>query len=356
MTGPARPVRTRRAVLKRIGRWVLTAVTLALLVAFAFTVDWTATWGALRRASPLLIAAAALINLVSLAAKGAIWWVFLRPVGNVSLWLCIRATVAGAAVNNFVVAYGGDAARVVIVARAMRTRSPAPLAALALERVFDAAGYVVLLVIAAFLLPLPAMIERWRTPALVLLLLMAGFFALRLRRPPSAADVAEELDGTASLAGRARSYLRRFWRNMATVTTAERLAWAMALSMVSWVAQVATYHIAARAAAYPISVAGTVAALLAVNLSFLLRVTPGSVGIFQLVYATVAASFGLSRAAGIGVAVIIQAVQVIPTTILGGLLTPGMLFGRDRQRLRDEAEAELRREEVQLEAATERQP
>jgi phosphatidylinositol alpha-mannosyltransferase len=235
--------------------------------------------------------------------------------------------VAGAAVNNFLVAHSGDAARVLLVSRAMRRPSSLALAALALERIFDAAGYVVLLVAAAFLLPMPEIIARWRAPAAVVVALMTAAILLRLRRPPADAAAATTDERPETVLGRAAAYLRSFWRSMAQVTSAGRLSAALALSMVSWLAQVATYHITAQAVGFPITLAGTIAALLAVNLSYLLRATPGNVGIFQATYALAAGAMGLARDPAIAVAVLIQlVVQHIPTTLLGAALVPGIVL------------------------------
>ena len=311
----------------RWGRWILTAATLALLVAFARDIDWGDTWARIRTASPTLLLLAAAVNLISLVAKGAIWWLFLRPIGSASLWLTVKATVAGAAVNNFLVAHSGDAARVLLVSRAMRRPSSLALAALALERIFDAAGYVVLLVAAAFLLPMPEIIARWRVPAAALVALMTVVILLRLRRPPADAAAAAAEERAETMLGRAAAYFRSFGRSMAQVTSAGRLSAALALSMVSWLAQVATYHITARAVGFPITLAGTIAALLAVNLSYLLRATPGNVGIFQATYALAAGAMGLARDPAIAVAVLIQlVVQHIPTTLLGAALVPGIVL------------------------------
>ena len=54
-----------------------------------------------------------------------------------SLWLAIKATFAGAGLNNILVANGGEAARVVFVARAAHVPSAKVLATLALERMFE---------------------------------------------------------------------------------------------------------------------------------------------------------------------------------------------------------------------------
>ena len=105
-------------------RWLLTAVILAFLVVFARTIDWGAAWSSMRHASlPLLVAAIA-VNFVSIALKGIRWWLFLRAAGVPSFPLALRATLAGAGLNNVLVANGGDAARVVFVSRATGVSTP----------------------------------------------------------------------------------------------------------------------------------------------------------------------------------------------------------------------------------------
>ena len=101
-------------------RWSRVAAVVvfgALLVAFGRHVDWHAAVQAVRSADARLLVLALVANQLSLTLKGVRWWVFLRPLGVRSLWLVLRATFAGASLNNLVVAQGGEAARVLLVAR-----------------------------------------------------------------------------------------------------------------------------------------------------------------------------------------------------------------------------------------------
>src|SRR3954464_15636314 len=109
--------------LSRVARLAFTVLIVVMLVLFARTVDWANTWAAIRTASPSILLAAALVNLLSLAVKGVRWWVFLRPIGVRSLWLALRATFAGAGLNNVLVANSGEAARVIFVSRAAHITS-----------------------------------------------------------------------------------------------------------------------------------------------------------------------------------------------------------------------------------------
>ncbi len=296
---------------------------LVLLVVFVRQVPWRAVLLAARTADPWLLLAAATLNLISLAAKGVRWWVFLRPVGVRSLPLVMRATFAGASLNNFVVAQGGEGARVLMVARGAGVSSARVLAALAVERGFDALCYLALLVAAAWLLPLPAALIRWRVAASVALGLATLAVAWMLVRARDAPRVSKEALRAGALApSPVARYAGRFLAALGNTASTGSFAAGAALSIVAWLLQVATYHLVARATNSPLPIAGSVAALLAVGVSFLVRATPGNVGVFQMVYALTVASFGIARPAAVAIAVLIQAVQVAPT-LLAGLLASG---------------------------------
>jgi uncharacterized protein (TIRG00374 family) len=251
------------------------------------------------------------------------WWVFLRPLGVVSLPLVLRATFAGASLNNLVVAQGGEGARVLLVSRAAGVSSAGVLAALALERALDVVSYLVLLVGAAWMLELPPHIARWRVGAAVVL----GLAALTLivlstmvRRGDPAGATRPSATG-----GRIRDYLRRVGGGVAHVASPARVIIAMLLSLAAWALQVATYHLVALAAHLPLPLAGSVAAMLAVGISFLVRATPGNVGVFQVVYALTVRSFGIAEGPAVAVALLIQTLQVVPTVALGTVVAPRLL-------------------------------
>src|SRR4051795_8666030 len=176
--------------LTRILRLLFTLVIVAMLVIFATRVNWHSTWAAIRASSISILLAAALVNLLSLALKGVRWWIFLRPIGASSLWLALRATFAGAGLNNVLVANSGEAARVIFVSRSAHIQSAKVLATLALERLFELVGYVVLLSLAATFLQLPHSLERVKPFAIAALVGMVALLAWLLRRPDVVESVA----------------------------------------------------------------------------------------------------------------------------------------------------------------------
>jgi glycosyltransferase 2 family protein len=309
-------------------RALILVVILVALVAFARTVDWKETWRAIRSTSPLLLTAAALVNLLSLVLKGVRWWIFLRPIGVSSLWLAIRATFIGAGLNNILVANGGEAARVIFVARAAHVPSQKVLATLALERLFELVGYIVLLALAVSFLKLPPSLAHTRPYAFGALVVVICLMVYLVRHPEMTDLPDMEGEG---LLHRAKAYGRGFLRTLTAISTGPRFAASLALSVSVWMLQVATYALTARAAHFDLSIVGTIATILAVNLGFAVRATPGNVGVFQMMYAVTATAFGMDKDQATAVAFLIQTQQILPVTLLGLLAAPKLLFEKRRK-------------------------
>ena len=311
----------------------LTVFILALLVMFATKVNWHDIGRSIRDASRTMLFAAALVNILSIVVKAIRWWVFLRPIGATSLPLALRATFAGAGLNNVLVANGGEAARVVFLSRSAHITSAKVVATLALERLFELVGYVVLLSLAATFLDLPHAVEQVKPFAIVALVAMGALLVWLLRRP----DVVEAVAGPkpATWQGRLKQYGSRFIGTIATVSSGPRFIAALLLSVLAWGLQVATYQMTARAAHFPMTTVATIAALLLVNLGFVFRLTPGNVGVFQTAYAAAAVAFGLDRNQAIAVALLIQAQQILPVTALGVALAPEFIFKAHKRRKAD---------------------
>jgi uncharacterized protein (TIRG00374 family) len=305
---------------------VLSIAIIAALVLFARKVNWTTTWHSITDANRSVLLLAALVNLLSLALKGVRWWIFLRPVGAPSLWMALKATFAGAGLNNILVANGGEAARVVFVARAAHVQSAKVLATLALERMFELIGYIVLLALSVSFLELPPSLARTRPVAWATLVGVVVLMVYLVRRP----ERAETLAAPTVVGWRARvgSYFKHLMQTIGGISTGPRFTAALALSVGIWALQVWTYSLTARAAQFNLPLVGTVAAILAVNLGFAVRATPGNVGVFQGLYALTAVAFGMDKDQAIAVALLIQTQQIIPVTLIGVALAPEFLFKR----------------------------
>jgi uncharacterized protein (TIRG00374 family) len=312
----------------RLLRVGLSVIIIAALVLFARKVNWHTTWENIKDADRTVLIAAAAVNLASLVLKGLRWWIFLRPVGAGSLWLAIKATFAGAGLNNILVANGGEAARVVFVARAAHVPSAKILATLALERMFELIGYIVMLALSASFLELPPELTKWRPLAWAALVGIVVLLVFLVRRPETAEPIAAETVAVEGWRVRLGAYLKRFMHTIGGISTGPRFVTALLMSVAVWALQVWTYSLTARSAHFNISLVGTVAAILAVNLGFAVRATPGNVGVFQAAYALTAAAFSMDKDQAIAVAFLIQTQQIIPITLIGVALAPEFIFKR----------------------------
>ena len=302
---------------------------IVFLVIFARTIDWTSAWHSIRSASLSLLFAAIAVNFLSIAVKGVRWWLFLKPAGSPSLGLSMRATIAGSGLNNVLVANGGDAARVVFVTKATGLPSSRVLATVALERLFDPVGFVILLVYGALAYKLPDNLAKWTIPAeigLALIFALLGWFVYTSRH--SVAMGNHDDRPVHGFLAKAKAYFTGFAVSTRALTSTSRFAWALVISMVAWAGQVATFQLAAAAAHVSIPPEASLVALLATNLGLLVRATPGNVGFFQFVFALSVAPFGVSRNDAIAVSLLIQTIQIIPVTLIGVALAPEFLFRR----------------------------
>lgn len=323
-------------MIKTALRWAITLGILALLVLFARTVDWSAAWVAMRGASiPLLLFAFA-ANTVSVLLRIVRWWMFLRPAGAPSLALAMKAGIAGVGLNNVLLANGGEAARVVFVSNSSGVPAATVLATIALERMFDIVGFIVMVVLGTLLFPLPPEMEGYRIPAIGVLVLVIGGLALLVYKtrgmtPATLADRPVEITPPVGVVARVTSFFKWFGASMGALTNGPRFVWALALSLLAWAGQVATFALAAAAAGIDVPIEASLAGLLAVNLGLILRATPGNVGFFQLAYAVTVEQFGVPRDPAIAISLLIQTLQVVPVTILGVALAPEFVF-RKRER------------------------
>ena len=309
--------------------WLLPVFTLALLALFARSIDWGHAWSATMHANPALLAGATIANLASLGFKGVRWWLFLEPAGVPGMGQAVRAAFAGAALNNVLVANGGDAARVAAMARRGNVSSAAVLATLAVDRFCDLVSYAALFAGAAFALPLPPELARWRMPGFAALGGLAAIgVALVWRGTANGTRADDALVEDTSALERVRRYWRRLIETSASIVTGPRFAAAIGLSFLAWAGQWATFHYAAHATAFPVTAGQSLLALLVVNASFLVRLTPGNVGVFQLLYALAATSAGLEKTSAVAVGFLVQLIQYVPVTVIGLLLAPSLVKGR----------------------------
>jgi uncharacterized membrane protein YbhN (UPF0104 family) len=277
--------------------WITAALVLIaspFAVRFASTFPWAESFETLAGSDWLLLSAAALGNIASLAAKAGTWHLLLRPFTRPSVATTQAATFVGAAVNSISVSVSGEAARAQLVASRTGISFGTAVASLVLTRIVETMGLVVFLALALLLVPL------WpgaRTVG-VALLAAAAVLVLAYRLVPW---------------GR--------WRGPLVMMVAPRsrgsLVGATALAVANWIVQWFAYHWCIAATHTPTTAALSLSTLVMANLAGIFRLTPGNIGVMQGSLILGMRTFEIPAANALAAGLALQAVQVIPVLVIG---------------------------------------
>ncbi len=276
--------------------WPVGLVGAALALKFLAGFPWRVTVAALFAADPWLLAVALVVNLSSLAAKGWAWHLILKPVAPHSWRAAQEANLVGSAVNDLSVAVAGEAARVHLIAREAGVPVGVAVSSVVWTRVAEALALAVFLVMAPSVLELEPWLRAGQVGVglalgVVLLLVWARGWGWLIAQLP--ATLGSRLAVLASMGSGGRLFVPTL------------------LGMWNWGTQWATYHLVLEATHLPVSVAASFTALIAANLSGLLRPTPANVGV----------------AAGLA----LQGLQVLPVLLLGAMVTGWRLLRVKRE-------------------------
>lgn len=281
---------------------LLLVVGVAFAVRFGLTFPWDRTLHALENADWLRLAAAAAINILSLAAKGTAWYLLLRRLGPARHATAQAATFVGAAVNTLTVSVSGEATRAHLVSDKDHISFGTAVASLVTTRIVEALGLVVFLGVAlAVLPPWP-----WARPVgLGLCVLVAGL-AMGYRVAPW---------GRLRAAAGGRRW-EPFVRMVATSGQSGVIA-AVCLTSVSWLAQWFAYHWTIEATGVPVTSVTSLATLVVSNFAGILRLTPGNIGVLQGSLVLVMREFRIPAANALAAGLALQAIQVLPILAIG---------------------------------------
>ncbi len=281
---------------------VLALLTIGFMIRFGITFPWARTLSVLAGSSWLLLGAASLLNILSLAAKAGAWYILLRRVAHVHPVTAQMATFVGAALSCVSVSVSGEAARAQVVAQRDRVSFGTLIGSLVVTRIMEAAGLVVFLSVALIALPL----WSW-----------ARFLGIGL-----AASVIIALAGYRHLPwGRLEAHTKgKRYDNIVRMVNANGrggLAAALLLVTVSWVLQWLTYHWSIAATHTPVSAAASLSALVMANVAGIPRLTPGNVGVMQGSIVLGMRAFAIPTENALAAGLALQAVLVIPILLIG---------------------------------------
>ena len=169
---------------KRYLAYAVVAAIFAVLVYMQFRTwkdfDWATFWSEARQLNPGHIVLAIALIYLSYGLRALRWKIFLRPVRkDASAMGLISPTLVGFT-GLALLGRPGELIRPYLIARRTNLTFSSQMAAWAIERIFDIAGFTVLMVLAIFLptelryLPNPDIYPRLRVGGFLLVALVAG--------------------------------------------------------------------------------------------------------------------------------------------------------------------------------------
>jgi glycosyltransferase 2 family protein len=307
--GPARrgPKQKTWAIALRIATTLAVA---ALVIVAVRTLDMAALKRSLLSASPAPLVLAAALSFGMLVAKSAYWRTILAPMKLVPLRTMLWYTVAANGTSLVLPMRGGEALRVWWLKRTHGIPLTAIGAAVAFEKVFDAAALVLVVSPLPWLIPDQAWLGRLRW-ALPIVLLVVVALVLLARRARTTVKWLSDLKLFDELGPVVHSF---------------------GFVLVSWLSDVTLILVVMRSVGLPMHLEAALLVLLAVNLAIAIPAAPGNLGSLELGAAFALTTVHVSEAPAAAFAILYHGVQIVTLLlawIAGALLTS--LGSRDRR-------------------------
>jgi glycosyltransferase 2 family protein len=268
------------------------------------------------------------------------WQYLLAPIGHTRFSAAFRTTTIGFAASAVLPARAGEVIRPYLLARQEGLSATATFATIIIERVLDAVTCVFLL--ASFVLffdpgmdnadsRLYWLLELGGVIVGSLAVVALGAMFVAARDPAAAGRWAYKLEHLlpGKITHKLAQVLLKFSEGLAVVRTPRRLALALALSLPLWLSIGWGIWCVTRAFGIQMPFTGSFLqiALLVVGVSV---PTPGGVGGFEAAVQIGLTSFyGVPNDRAVGAALVLHAVSLLPTVVLGFLflLQDGLGFG-----------------------------
>lgn len=305
---------------KRIALSLLVAV-LSLYLA-SRTITFAEVWSALLGADWRYIVLALTSVAANTFCKAARWGVLLKPrVRQLSSRKLIAALLVGHSLNLIYPARIGDLSRAHLIGRLGPGRFFV-LGTVAVEKVLDLLSFAFLFLVLIFLTPLPEWVSSSGYSFISISLLVSlGVFTVALHREKVARLVVRLIE---RLPGHFQAPLNgRFHAALASLEALNkypdmfRLAFWSALI---YGTAILNNHLALHALGIHLPVTASLLVLVTVQVGITMPSVPGRIGIFEYICVLALAVFGVGQAQAFGFGVLLHAIVLFPSTLLGLLL------------------------------------
>lgn len=312
-------------------RLLFNLTVLGFLAWAAYTFPWKETLAALRNTQPWLLVIAGAIHLVAFVAKGWAWQLLLKPVKPCRWWVCQEANMVGTAINNVSIMLVGEGTR----AKIIRDQDGIPLgigiSSILWARILEGVSFAFFLGFAPFFLHLP---EYYHPGQVVALASLAALVVVNLARhwvPRRFPQVSEWWEGVRRqmatwdwmqwISRRTPDSVKRSLHTLIDIPlVTPALPWIILLSMANWALEWIDTDITFRAIGAPISISASFAVVTLTNAAWLVRITPGNIGVVQGAALLALLPFGVPPNIAIVGGIVLQAIQGLPPLAVAGIL------------------------------------
>lgn len=297
----------------------------------------------MQRARGDMLALTVALTAVTYFVRAERWQYLLEPLGPTRFWVAFRTTVIGFAASFVLPARAGEVLRPYLLARQEQLPATAAFATIIVERILDLVAVLMLLGMffwwfsAAAAVAAPGLYRAVALGGLVMApvgLGILGAMFVMAGHPERLHAVLLKAERVlpARLAHAVAGFARTFAAGLAVVRRPSRLVFAVAWSLVLWIAIAAQIWAVAQAFSIALPFGGSfvVTAMLVVGVAI---PTPGGVGGSHEAFRLGVTSFyGADNNAAVGAAIMQHAVNFAPVTLLGlwFLMRDGMNLGRLR--------------------------
>ena len=314
--------------------WIVAGLALgAVLVWLGIrSVDLDEVWAAVRTSDWAWLFPALALLAAATAIRSLRWQLLFAGPERPGLRPIARALLIGLFVNVVLPFRAGEAARLVSLHRRTRASRTEIAATVVIERVYDVAGLLVLLLAALPWLPDVAWLDTAAWLALALAVAIACAVAVLSVRGATAARLAIaplRLLGV-SLESRERA-AAGLVRGLAGFRHPRTGLIAASLTLVSWVVLAASFWLVTFAFELDVPFDAGLLVLVATGLAMIVPAPPAALGVFEAAAVAALGAYGFSVEEALPYALVLHAVNVVPYLAAGAVLLPGET--RSRQKL-----------------------
>jgi uncharacterized protein (TIRG00374 family) len=303
------------------------AVGILLLVVLIWWTGIDKIGAAIGSASPLWLAAAALIILPAYILRAIRWKLLLHPVKkNIRVSNTFWSTAVGFMVNTLIPIRLGEFARAYILGEKEGTGFGPSFSSIVVERTLDLIGLLSIGVVTIFLVSaqadLSSLVVNIFTAVAVLIAVILAVIIVGIKKEDLIIRLLTRITSKIPLVKKYTTRIADFARSLikglqGLSQTPKMFAANISLTLILWLTQTSAIYLTFMAFNYPMPFVAAILGGVLINLSYILPATPGYVGSYEAFWFSIFWLLGVPENLRLATAVISHLIMLLPTIILG---------------------------------------